>query len=95
MQRPNTTPPVISNVQGVPGDTGATITWDTDEVATSRVDYGTTTAYGSFVESATLVTVHTGALSGLMPGTEYHYKVTSVDGSGYSASSVDQTFTTF
>jgi len=41
------------------------------------------------------VTAHTGVLSGLMPGTEYHYKVTSVDGSGYSASSVDQTFTTF
>jgi hypothetical protein len=91
---PDTTPPVISNVLGVPSDTGATITWDTDEAATSRVDYGTTTAYGGFVESATLVTSHTGALGGLMPGTEYHYKVTSADGSGNSASSQDLTFTT-
>ena len=34
------TPPVISNVQAVVTDTTATITWTTDEPATSVVDYG-------------------------------------------------------
>ena len=90
----DTTPPVISNIQVVPGDTGATITWDTDEGATSRVDYGTTTAYGSSASDSTLVTSHTITLTGLDPGILYHYQVTSADGSANIASSSDRTFTT-
>ena len=39
----DTTPPVISAVSATPGVNGttATITWDTDEPANGRVDYGT------------------------------------------------------
>jgi len=89
------TPPVISNINAVPADTGATITWDTDEAATSRVDYGTTAAYeNGFQENTALVTSHSVVLTGLTPGTEYHYKVTSADGTGNSSSTLDLTFTT-
>lgn len=89
------TPPVISNIQVTPGDTGATVTWDTDESATSRVDYGITATYENGpVEDATLVTSHSIVLTGLTPGTEYHYRVTSVDGSGNGSNSSDLTFTT-
>ena len=65
----------------------AEIHWTTDEPATSRVDYGTTTALGSVVESALLVTDHVVTLTGLAPDTEHHFRATSVDGSGNAASS--------
>ena len=91
----DTIPPVISNINAVPTDTGAAITWDTDEAATSRVDYGPTAAYeNGFQEDTALVTSHSVVLTGLTPGTVYHYKVTSADGTGNSSNSLDLTFTT-
>ena len=91
----DTTDPMISG----PGAsnitaTSADIAWTTDEPADSRADYGLTTSYGSDVTDATLVTSHSMTLTGLTGGTEYHYKVTSKDGSNNSASSGDLTFTT-
>jgi hypothetical protein len=92
---PDTTDPIISNIVAtVTGTTTATITWDTDEPATSRVDYGLTSGYGSNVSNGSLVTSHSINLTGLTDGTLYHYKVTSVDGSGNDAESTDLTFTT-
>jgi len=91
---PDTTPPVISNVVASPTSSSATITWTTNEPATSRVDYGLTTAYGSFVSNPNLVTSHSITLIGLSASTLHHFKVTSVDAAGNLASSVDLTFTT-
>ena len=92
---PDTTAPVISSVTATDiTDTSATISWTTDESADSRVDYGLDSTYGSAVSDGSLVTSHSIALTGLDPSTEYHYKVTSADGSGNSASSADLTFTT-
>ena len=93
----DTTGPVISNVQASNITfNSAVITWTTDEPSTSRVDYGTSVAYGSYEEDANLVTSHTISLSGLGADTEYHYKVLSVDGSPNQnqSSSVDKTFKT-
>jgi len=88
--------PVISNVAaGSITSTGATITWTTNEISDSQVDYGTTQAYGQFTTLNTfLVTAHSQGLSGLSPGTQYHYRVKSKDASGNLAFSVDFTFTT-
>jgi len=72
----------------------AVITWQTNNSADSRVNYGTTTAYGSAVSDPTLVTGHSMTLSGLTTNTTYHYQVVSVDGLGQTASSADATFTT-
>ncbi len=83
------TPPVISGVAATP-ETGATatITWATDEPSDSRVDYGTSSgALGSSVTESAPVTSHTVALTGLTPGTTYHYRVTSIDGAGNPATS--------
>ncbi len=92
---PDTTPPVISAVAaGSISDTTATITWTTNETATSVVNYGLTTAYGSTASIAGYTTAHSVALTGLTPQTTYHYKVTSVDASNNSAQSADYTFTT-
>jgi uncharacterized repeat protein (TIGR02543 family) len=89
----DTTPPVISNIQVASGGTSATVTWTTDEPATSSVAYGQSTAYeiGSVDDSA-LVLEHTITLTDLVSETLYHYQVTSVDGSSNSASSTDLTF---
>lgn len=88
------TPPAISNIVTIPSSTSATITWATNELATSKVDYGLADTYGSFVSDPTLVTSHSMELTGLSSSTTYHFKVTSEDSSGNSASSADLTFTT-
>jgi len=89
-------PPIISNVRT--SDVRATIAkilWDTDEVATSQVEYGTTTAYGNTTpEDPALVTAHTVQLTGLQPNTTYHFRVKSKDGANNAAVSGDYTFTT-
>ncbi|MDH7481597.1 MAG: family 10 glycosylhydrolase [Armatimonadota bacterium] len=91
----DTTPPVISNVSSAAGQTSATITWTTDEPATSQVEYGTTQNYGSQTpEDTSLVINHSVIISGLQPATLYHYRVKSKDASGNPAVSSDYTFTT-
>ncbi len=87
-------PPVISGIEVETTDTTATVTWNTDDPATSRVDYGLTEAYGSSEEDLALVTEHTLVLAGLSPETLYHFQVTSTDETGLSSSSSDLTFTT-
>jgi hypothetical protein len=91
----DTIPPVISNIQVTPGETSATVTWITNEPATSTVAYGQTTAYedGS-VDDGALVTDHVITLTDLISGTLYHYQITSEDESGNSASSTDRIFRT-
>ncbi len=78
----DTTGPAISSVQAIPGADGtAAVTWTTDEPATSRVDYGTSSgSLTSFVEDAALTTTHNVELTGLATDTTYHFRVTSADG---------------
>ncbi len=73
----------------------ATIRWNTDEPADSKIDYGNTSSYGKTLEDPSLVTSHALTLHPLKPSTTYHYKVASKDklGNGPTVSS-DQTFTT-
>lgn len=92
----DTTAPVISNVAAASvTTTGATVTWTTNEAATSQVDYGLTSGYGSSTTlNSTLVTGHSQTLSGLTASTTYHYRVRSADGSNNMALSADLTFVT-
>jgi hypothetical protein len=86
----------ISNVVAtVTGETTATITWTTDEAATSQVEYGLTDAYGSVTtEDLTMVTNHIVYLTGLTRSTTYHFRVKSVDALNRQGRSGDYTFTT-
>lgn len=87
--------PVISAVAaGSLTSSGATITWTTNEPASSAVDHGLTAAYGTTSSSGTLVTSHSRTLTGLAAGTTYHFRVRSSDGAGNAAASGDATFTT-
>ena len=90
----NVLPLQISTVQATPSWSSAVITWQTNNTANSRVDYGLTTSYGSTVSDPNTVTSHSLTLSGLASSTTYHYQVTSVDGNAQTASSADATFTT-
>ena len=83
------TPPVISAITATPGLSGtATITWTTNKLATSRVDYGTSISNLNLnVASANLVTSHSVTLTGLQAGLTYHFRVTSVDAIGNGATS--------
>jgi len=92
-----TPPPAlqISNVQtSSVGSSSAVITWTTNNSASSQVDYGTTTAYGSNVADTATVTSHSVTLTGLTPNTTYHYQVSGTDTFGQNAASPDATFTT-
>ena len=94
----DTTPPVISSVSsGTPGGTTATITWTTDEIASSQVEYGLTAGYGSasaVLDTSPRVTSHSVPLTGLTASTLYHYRVISTDGSSNTTTDTDRTFTT-
>jgi len=75
----------------------ATITWTTNELSDSKVDYGLVD--GSYTESVydgDEVTSHSVTLTGLEPGTAYYYMVTSTDQAEppNSASEVGLPFTT-
>ncbi|MBP6886239.1 MAG: hypothetical protein KBC02_03275 [Candidatus Pacebacteria bacterium] len=91
----DTTAPVISSIQPVSiAQTTATIQWTTNESTTTTVEYGLTGSYGSTVTTSGSATSHAQGLTGLTAGTEYHYRVRSIDGVGIEAISDDATFTT-
>ncbi|RLC67203.1 MAG: hypothetical protein DRI48_02930 [Chloroflexi bacterium] len=49
------------------------VVWETDQPATSRVDYGPTAEHGFVVSSAVTVTHHVLTMTGLKPYTAYYY----------------------
>jgi len=93
---PDTTPPTISGVAASNvTTTGARINWTTNEAADSQVEYGLSSSYGTQTTLATTpVTSHSQALSSLVPGTTYNYRVKSRDAAGNLAVSTNFTFTT-
>ncbi len=92
---PDNTAPTISSPLANVTSTSATVTWTTNEVATSRVEYGLTDEYGETTEQdATLTTSHNMELAGLEGGRIYHYRVISKDAAGNEAASADAVFTT-
>lgn len=93
---PDATPPVISApASGGISDTAAALSWTTNEVADTQVEYGTDDTYGTTTTLAsTLTTDHVVNLTGLDASTTYHWRARSRDASGNLALSDDQTFDT-
>jgi hypothetical protein len=90
-------PPVVSAVSASGlTQTTANIAWLTDKISHSQVEHGLSAAYGaSTPASAATGLSHAVALSGLRPGTLYHYRVRSLDdATGLTGISGDSTFTT-
>jgi hypothetical protein len=88
--------PVISAVTSGNVTSGtATITWTTDLAASSQVNYGLTSAYGSSSAlSSALVTGHSVVLTGLTANTKYNFDVVSVNAANTPATSGNFTFST-
>ncbi len=53
------------------------VVWGTDQLATSHVNYGPTTAYSFSVNNILPLTHHAITLTRLAPGTVYHYQIAS------------------
>lgn len=71
----------------------ATISWTTDEAATSVVNYGLTDSYGQSVSGAS-ATSHSVTISSLSANTTYHFSIKVTDAAGNSNSTEDLIFTT-
>lgn len=93
---PDTTPPVISGVSGSQiTANSAVISWLTNEIGDSQVEYGLSSSLGSFsAMNPTQTTAHQVGLSGLGPGKTYYFKVMSKDASGNLGTSNVATFAT-
>ncbi len=87
--------PVITGIAIAPGLTSAVVTWMTNQPATSAVRYGESTEYeGGLVEDATLVTLHSVPLTGLVANTSYHCRIETANGQGQMSTSGDLLFST-
>jgi len=93
----DTTPPVVTFTSSTDitsvTDSSATISWTTDEAATSLIDYGTDTSYGSNEANANYNVDHSVTLNSLLPETTYYFKITSVDNSISANSATDDNST--
>jgi hypothetical protein len=79
-------PPKVSNrVLAEYRSDYARVTWTTDKPATSRIEYGKTTSYGTVAGSTELKTSHTVELFNLSPDTVYYWHVISEDSNGHRA----------
>ena len=87
-------PPTIYGISTSTTINTATITWTTNEGASSQVNYGLTSSYGSSTATTTLVTSHSITLIGLATSTIYHYKILSTDAQSNTATTTDATLTT-
>lgn len=91
------TAPIISNLGATVATTTASIAWDTNEVASTRLWYSADSLYASSTsetDTGTRVLSHTAPLSGLIGCTFYNYKAVSRDAAGNTATSTAASFTT-
>ena len=92
----DTTPPSIRTVEvSHTTDSEATVRWNTDEPATSQVEYGDTPPYQRRTTlQTTLVTDHIQVIRGLVPSTAYRFRVVSKDLAGNESRSAEFAFET-
>lgn len=88
-------PPVISNIQiSDVVATSSVISWKTDELADSLVNYSLNKNYGIAREPRFDRTEHQIILDGLLPDSVYYFRITSSDASGNQGISSDHEFRT-
>jgi hypothetical protein len=89
------TPPKILNVStSQVTATSSVITWTTDEMADSLVNFGLDKRYGVVRDPLTDKTEHTILLDGLLSDATYYFRITSSDEDGNQGISNDFSFTT-
>ncbi|MEK7187296.1 MAG: Ig-like domain-containing protein [Patescibacteria group bacterium] len=88
---PDTIPPTISGIISSGTTSSITISWTTNEPATTQIDYGLTTTYGQsspFISS--LTTSHSVTLQNLSDGTTYNIRLRSADAANNLSFSTNQ-----
>jgi hypothetical protein len=71
-------PSELKNLTTIPGQTTANITWETDFDATTQVEYGATTSYGSVTPlDSRPKRRHVATLAGLAQGSNYTFRAIS------------------
>lgn len=84
----NQAPQITNVVVAQPVAGSATISWSTDEPASSLVDYGTAAdQLSQNTASGDLVTSHSVTITGLAPGSTYYFRVSSADALSASTTS--------
>ncbi len=91
----DSTPPVISNLK-ISNITAneATISWSTNEIATSEIQYGVNNTLQKTLRDTNYVTTHQFTLSNLTPKTKYRVRVKGRDVLGNLSVGRDTSFTT-
>ena len=91
---PNNPPPAISSVViSDVSDSSVVISWVTDKNATSELDYGLNSSYGSTKTDNNPSTSHSFTLNSLGSNTTYHFNIKATDASGTTELG-NNTFTT-
>lgn len=87
----DTTSPLISSINSVVGTSTLVVNWNTNESATSKVYYATSTpistSTAAFVQNSSLVLNHSLKIENLSTSTQYFLMVESSDASANSATS--------
>ncbi len=96
----DTTAPVITNALAVVGSTYVQLSWNTNEAATTKAYYSTSTPVDvtasttAFTENVSLVTAHTATVSALATSTQYHMILESKDAASNTTRTAEFAFTT-
>ncbi len=89
------TGPIISDIIASTTYKTAIISWNTQESATGRIEYGKTSSYGTTTkETQFFSNDHSAFLDNLEADTEYHFRIISADLLNNATFSVDQKFKT-
>ena len=91
---PDATDPTLSAIMSEPSFNQAAITWTTDELATTKLVWGTASGQLTNTITGDVVTDHAVLITGLSPTTTYYYAVESTDVAGNTATSAEDSFTT-
>ncbi|MBI2591632.1 MAG: hypothetical protein HYW34_03075 [Candidatus Brennerbacteria bacterium] len=91
------TKPVITEVKIIPAETTATISWKTDEPASTQIEVGSNGTYDYIVPNPLdprALYFHEIILDDLVPDKKYHFRVKSIDASNNLGVSEDIVFKT-
>ncbi|MFA5348930.1 MAG: fibronectin type III domain-containing protein [Candidatus Paceibacterota bacterium] len=88
------TVPSLTNISIAPDTNSVVVSWTTNIVATSRVEYGLTSNLGQNVTVSTYIASHSMTITGLTPATTYYYIIKSVSSDGGMGYTTTKTFTT-
>jgi hypothetical protein len=94
---PDSTPPEILSEASTESETSATIAWETDEEASSQIEYGLTDSYGNETEEENTVPRvknHSVNIPSLAACTKYNYRAKSKDRANNGKNGEKKTFTT-